>query len=54
MMQKVNIAIPERVHAKAKIIAILKGKTLNEYLETALLSACEKDKKKLKLDGILR
>ena len=45
--KRVNIAIIEDIHTKAKIIAVLKGLTLNEYLEQAIEKAIEKDKKVL-------
>lgn len=43
--KRVNIALKEDVHIKAKVIAVLKGLTLNEYLEQAIEKAIEKDKK---------
>ncbi len=43
-MQKVNIAINKETHAKAKIISVLEGVTLNAYLAKAIEKAVEKDK----------
>ncbi len=45
--KRVNIALKDDVHTKAKVIAVLKGLTLNEYLEKAIEKALEKDKKVL-------
>jgi predicted HicB family RNase H-like nuclease len=44
MKQKVNIGISKETHAKAKIISVLQGTTLNEYLAQAIEKAVEKDK----------
>ena len=43
--KRVNIALKDEVHTRAKVIAVLKGLTLNEYLERAIEKALEKDKK---------
>lgn len=43
-MKKVNIAISKDTHAKAKIISVLQGITLNDYLAEAIEKAVEKDK----------
>ena len=43
-MKAVYIKIGKDVHAKAKIISVLKGKTLNEYLAKAIEKEIEKDK----------
>ena len=43
-MKKVNIAITKETHAKAKIISVLQGITLNDYLAEAIGKAVEKDK----------
>jgi len=43
-MQKVNIAISKETHAKAKIISVLQGVTLNDYLAKAIEKSVEKDK----------
>ena len=46
-IKRVNIALKEDVHTKAKVIAVLKGLTLNGYLEQAIEKAIEQDKKVL-------
>jgi predicted HicB family RNase H-like nuclease len=43
-MKKVNIAVSKEIHAKAKIISVLQGITLNDYLAEAIEKAVEKDK----------
>jgi len=43
-MKKVNIGINKETHAKAKIISVLQGRTLNDYLAEAIEKAVEKDK----------
>jgi len=40
----VNIKIPEEAHSRAKIISVLKGITLNDYLAKAIEQEVEKDK----------
>ena len=45
--KRVNIALKDSVHTKAKVIAVLKGLTLNEYLEKAIEKALQKEKKGL-------
>lgn len=42
-MKRVNIRIDEETHTKAKVIAVLKDMTLNEYLDKAIRDAIEKD-----------
>ena len=44
MKQSVNIKIDKQVHAKAKIISVLKGTTLNDYLAKAIAKEVKKDK----------
>lgn len=43
-MKRVNIALKDDVHTKAKLIAVLKDTTLNEYFEKAVEAALEKDR----------
>jgi len=42
-MKRVNIQLEEDTHTKAKVIAVLKDMTLNEYFEKAIREAIEKD-----------
>ena len=42
--KRVNIALKEETHIKAKVISVLKNITLNEYLEQAIEKAVENDK----------
>jgi predicted HicB family RNase H-like nuclease len=42
-MKRVNIELDDDVHTKAKVIAVLKGLTLNEYFSKAIKDAVEKD-----------
>jgi predicted HicB family RNase H-like nuclease len=43
LMKRVNIKLEEETHTKAKVIAVLKDMTLNEYLEKAIRESVEKD-----------
>jgi hypothetical protein len=43
-MKRVNVQLPDEIHTRAKVIAVLKGVTLNEYLEAAISEAVERDK----------
>jgi len=43
-MKRVNIAIRDEMHVKAKIISALTNKTLSDYLQKAVEDAIEKDK----------
>ncbi len=43
-MKAVHIKIGKDLHAKAKIISVLKGETLNDYLARAIKKEIEKDK----------
>lgn len=43
--KQLNIRLDEEIRTKAKLIAILKGMTLNDYIEEAIEKALEKDKK---------
>ena len=45
--KRVNIALDEDIHTKAKVIAVLKNITLNDFLEKAIAEAIEKDRKVL-------
>ena len=42
-MKRVNVQLPDDIHTRAKVIAVLKGTTLNEYLEAAIRTAVEHD-----------
>ncbi len=42
--KQLNIRLEEETHTKAKINAILKGQTLNDYIENAISQALEQDK----------
>lgn len=42
--KRVNIALDEDIHIKAKVIAVLQNKTLNDYFEEAIADAIKKDK----------
>ena len=42
-MKRVNIQLGDETHTKAKVIAVLKDMTLNEYLDKAIRDAIEKD-----------
>ena len=46
--KKVNIGLKEKTHRQAKVISVLKGVSLNEYVEEALEGAIEKDRHLLK------
>lgn len=43
-MKSVNIRVSKELHAKAKIISVLQGITLNDYLAKAIEKEVEKDK----------
>ena len=43
-MKRVNVQLPDDIHTRAKVIAVLQGTTLNEYLEQAITAKVEKDK----------
>ena len=43
-MKAVHIKIEKDIHAKAKIISVLKGMTLNDYLAKAISKEIDKDK----------
>lgn len=47
MEKKVNIGLSQETHTKAKIICVLKGITLNEYIAKALEKELEHDKQVL-------
>jgi predicted HicB family RNase H-like nuclease len=42
--KRVNIALDDDLHTKAKVIAVLSNITLNDYIEKALEDAVKKDK----------
>ena len=46
--KRVNIALKEDLHTKAKVISVLKNITLNEYFEEAILEAVDRDKRVFK------
>jgi|SaaInlStandDraft_4_1057021.scaffolds.fasta_scaffold281528_1 hypothetical protein len=43
--KRVNIALDEDIHIKAKVISVLTNTTLNDFLEQAIADAIEKNKK---------
>ena len=43
-MKRVNVQMPDDIHTRAKVIAVLKGITLNEYLEAAISESVNRDK----------
>jgi len=43
-MKRINVQVPDEIHTRAKVIAVVSGITLNEYLEQAIKNAVEKDK----------
>jgi len=45
-MTRVNIEIEDELHKKAKLNALLKNKTLIEYIHEALREKVKKDEKK--------
>ena len=47
-MKRVNIAIKEETHVRAKIISALTNKTLSDYLQKAVEDAIEKDRDVIK------
>jgi predicted HicB family RNase H-like nuclease len=42
-VKKVNIGLKEKVHTQAKVISVLKGVSLNSFIEQAIEKAIEKD-----------
>jgi predicted HicB family RNase H-like nuclease len=42
--KRVNIALDEDLHTKAKVISVLKNITLNDFIEKAIEEAVKKDK----------
>ena len=42
-MKRVNIQIPEELHTKAKILSVLQGTTLNDYLAAAIEAQVKKE-----------
>jgi predicted HicB family RNase H-like nuclease len=47
-MKKVNIGLKDKTHTQAKLIAVLKGMTMNEYFEKAIDESIERDKELIK------
>jgi predicted HicB family RNase H-like nuclease len=47
-MKRVNIGLKEGVHTQAKIIAVLKTMTLNDYFARAIEKAVEKNQQIIK------
>ncbi len=47
-MRKVNIGLKDKVHMQAKIISVVKGVSLNSFIEEAVEKAIEKDKNIIK------
>jgi predicted HicB family RNase H-like nuclease len=45
--KQVNIEVPEELHRRAKVIAILKGMTLQEFLVNAIRKETESEDKVL-------
>jgi len=43
-VKRVNIELPDDIHTRAKVIAVIRGMTLNDYLAAAATEAVEKDK----------
>ena len=43
LRKQLNIRLNTELHTRAKVTAILKGKTLNDYIESAIKNALEKD-----------
>ncbi len=46
-MKRVNIKLSAELHTKAKILSLLQGKTLNDYLAGIIEEAVRRDKKLL-------
>ena len=42
--KRINIALKEETHTKAKVISVLKGVNLNDYLIEAIQESIESDK----------
>ena len=42
-MKRVNIQLSEELHTKAKILSVLQGTTLNDYLAAAIEKQAKKD-----------
>jgi len=47
-MKKVNVQLSAEAHTKAKIIAVLNGKTMSEYFSEAIEKQLKKDENQLK------
>lgn len=46
-MKRVNVQLTEELHTKAKIIAVLRNETLNDYFARVVAEAIKKDQKVL-------
>ncbi len=42
--KRINLKLSEQLHRQVKLIAILKGITINEYIEQAIEKSVKKDK----------
>ena len=47
-MKRVNIEFDTATHKKAKVIAVLKGITLNDYFESAVEQSLKKEAPRLR------
>ncbi len=44
-MKKINLGLPDKLHTSAKVLAVLKNKTLQDYILEAVERAIKEDKK---------
>jgi predicted HicB family RNase H-like nuclease len=47
-VRKVNIGLKDKVHMQSKIISVVKGISLNSYIEQAIEDAIARDKHLIK------